>query len=127
MVGLSICRILPTGIRLWIPSRRMALRAGRDYLGDRGSAPLVSGKKIEVAHSHGHGYSHRAGSALLYSPNLTERFFGLSSGEAGAILEKLRNYRLRPVGAGVVEQDLTAYFAYCLYSSAICALAASPE
>ena len=40
-------------------------------------------------------FSHRAGSALLYASNLTERFFDLSSGEAGAILQKLRNYRIR--------------------------------
>ena len=73
MVGLSICGILPTWIRLWIPSRRMALRAGRDYLGHRGSEPLVSGEKIKVAHSRGHGYS-----------------LG-----AGAILQKLWNYRIR--------------------------------
>ena len=33
--------------------------------------------------------------ALLYAHNLTERFFDLSSGEAGAILQKLRNYRIR--------------------------------
>jgi hypothetical protein len=39
--------------------------------------------------------SSRAGSALLYAPNLTERFFDLSSGEAGVILQKLRNYRIR--------------------------------
>jgi len=36
-------------------------------------------------------------SALLYAPNLTGRFFDLSSGEAGAILQKLRNYRVRVV------------------------------
>ena len=40
-------------------------------------------------------FSHRASGALLYAPNLTERFFDLSSGEAGAILQKLRNYRIR--------------------------------
>ena len=34
-------------------------------------------------------------SALLYAPNLTERFFDLSSGEAGAVLQKLRNYGIR--------------------------------
>jgi hypothetical protein len=33
--------------------------------------------------------------ALLYAPNLTEGFFDLSSGEAGAILQKLRNYGVR--------------------------------
>jgi hypothetical protein len=32
---------------------------------------------------------------LLYAPNLTSAFFDLSSGEAGAILQKLRNYRVR--------------------------------
>lgn len=32
---------------------------------------------------------------LLYSENLTEHFFDLSSGEAGEILQKLRNYRIR--------------------------------
>lgn len=40
-------------------------------------------------------FSHRVSSALLYAPNLTNRFFDLSSGEAGAILQKLRNYRIR--------------------------------
>jgi len=33
--------------------------------------------------------------ALLYTANLTRGFFDLSSGEAGAILQKLRNYRIR--------------------------------
>jgi len=32
---------------------------------------------------------------LLYSENMTERFFDLSSGEAGEILQKLRNYHIR--------------------------------
>lgn len=40
-------------------------------------------------------FSNRARSALLYAPNLTAKFFDLSSGEAGAILQKLRNYRIR--------------------------------
>ena len=34
-------------------------------------------------------------SALLYPQNLTDAFFALSSGQAGAILQKLRNYRIR--------------------------------
>ncbi|WP_437685527.1 DUF4180 domain-containing protein [Sorangium sp. So ce176] len=33
--------------------------------------------------------------ALLHAPNLTAAFFDLSSGEAGAILQKLRNYWIR--------------------------------
>jgi hypothetical protein len=40
-------------------------------------------------------FSNRVKSALLYAPNLTGKFFDLSSGEAGAILQKLRNYRIR--------------------------------
>lgn len=40
-------------------------------------------------------FENRARSVLLYAENLTERFFDLSSGEAGAILQKFRNYRIR--------------------------------
>jgi hypothetical protein len=36
-----------------------------------------------------------AGAALLYAANLTPAFFDLSSGEAGAILQKLRQYHIR--------------------------------
>ena len=36
-----------------------------------------------------------ADAALLYPDNLTEAFFDLSSGQAGAILQKLRNYGVR--------------------------------
>ena len=32
---------------------------------------------------------------MLYSENLPDRFFDLSSGEAGAILQKFRNYNIR--------------------------------
>jgi uncharacterized protein DUF4180 len=39
--------------------------------------------------------SARARSALLYSDNLPDRFFDLSSGQAGEILQKLRTYRMR--------------------------------
>ena len=34
-------------------------------------------------------------SALLYPANVTPRFFDLSSGEAGLILDKLRRFRIR--------------------------------
>ncbi|WP_437618613.1 DUF4180 domain-containing protein [Sorangium sp. So ce1151] len=40
-------------------------------------------------------FSDRVGCALLYAANLTPAFFDLSSGEAGATLQKLRNYRIR--------------------------------
>ncbi|WP_438003674.1 DUF4180 domain-containing protein [Sorangium sp. So ce321] len=40
-------------------------------------------------------FSDRVGCALLYAANLTPAFFDLSSGEAGAMLQKLRNYEIR--------------------------------
>ena len=40
-------------------------------------------------------FSERIQSVILYAPNLPQRFFDLSSGEAGTILQKLRNYRIR--------------------------------
>ena len=40
-------------------------------------------------------FSSRALCALLYAKNLTDGFFDLSSGEAGAVLQKLRNYGVR--------------------------------
>ena len=40
-------------------------------------------------------FEHGTTRLLLYSENLTERFFDLSSGDAGEILQKLRNYHIR--------------------------------
>lgn len=40
-------------------------------------------------------FSARARRLLLHSTNLTPRFFDLSSREAGEVLQKLRNYRIR--------------------------------
>lgn len=40
-------------------------------------------------------FEHESRGLLLYSENLTERFFDLSSGDAGEILQKLRNYNIR--------------------------------
>ena len=40
-------------------------------------------------------FSASARVALLYPENLTPRFFDLSSGEAGEILDKLRRFRVR--------------------------------
>jgi len=72
-------------------------------------------------------FSHRAKAALLYAPNLTENFFDLSSGEAGAILQKLRNYRIRLAivcapgsvrfsnrfGEMLAEESRVGYFQVC--------------
>jgi len=40
-------------------------------------------------------FSARARVALLYPENLTPRFFDLSSGEAGEVLDKLRRFQVR--------------------------------
>lgn len=40
-------------------------------------------------------FSAKTDSAVLYQENLTAAFFDLSSGEAGEILQKFRNYRIR--------------------------------
>jgi hypothetical protein len=40
-------------------------------------------------------FEHSTRSVLLYAENLTERFFDLSSGEAGTVLQKLRNYHIK--------------------------------
>lgn len=40
-------------------------------------------------------FAERAGLALLYAANLPPKFFDLSSGDAGTILQKLRQYQVR--------------------------------
>ncbi|EYF01188.1 DUF4180 domain-containing protein [Chondromyces apiculatus] len=40
-------------------------------------------------------FSAKADVVLLYASNLTEDFFDLSSGQVGALLQKLRNYGIR--------------------------------
>jgi hypothetical protein len=49
-------------------------------------------------------YEHETNLILLHAANLTEHFFDLSSGEAGEILQKLRNYRVRL--AVVTDEDV---------------------
>jgi hypothetical protein len=58
---------------------------GARYLADAGDV----GRLIEDCFSSG------ARSALLYADNLPRKFFDLSSGQAGLILQKLRSYRVR--------------------------------
>ncbi len=48
-----------------------------------------AGRLVEACFANG------AHAALLYAANLTPGFFDLSTGEAGAILQKLQNYRIR--------------------------------
>ena len=47
---------------------------------------------------------------LLYSENLTGKFFDLSSGEAGEVLQKLRNYNIQLAVVRAPDQHLSQYF-----------------
>jgi hypothetical protein len=55
-------------------------------------------------------FEHGARALLLYSENLSERFFDLSSGEAGEILQKLRNYHIRLAVVGSPDLRLSSRF-----------------
>jgi hypothetical protein len=50
---------------------------------------------LNSANSHAAKINH---ADVLYSENLPPAFFDLSSGVAGAILQKLRNYKIRLAG-----------------------------
>lgn len=70
---------------------------------DEGGLKVVEGVPGEAFMASAHDvdrlieacFSERANAALLYAANLPPAFFDLSSGEAGEILQKLRNYRIR--------------------------------
>lgn len=69
--------------------------------------------------------------ALLYAPNLTPHFFDLSSGEAGEILQKLQNYRLRlavvcPPGTVTLSHHFQALLAEAQHGSAFGVFADRP-
>ena len=66
------------------------------------------GSAEDVAEIIGACFGNKAPSVLLYAENLTEHFFDLSSGEAGIILQKFRNYHIRlavVVREGTVSQS----------------------
>jgi hypothetical protein len=73
---------------------RIAEAAGQKAVEGPPDAALMT-KPDDVSRVIEACFSARALSALLYARNLTPAFFDLSSGEAGAILQKLRNYRIR--------------------------------
>lgn len=51
-------------------------------------------------------YYHGVDAVLLYPENMPDGFFDLSSGQAGEILQKLRNYRIRLAIVGSAERDV---------------------
>ena len=72
---------------------------GARYLADAGDV----GRLIEDCFSSG------ARSALLYADNLPHKFFDLSSGQAGIILQKLRTYRVRLAVVAPKERVVTTH------------------
>ncbi len=72
---------------------------GARYLADADDV----GRLIEDCFSSG------ARSALLYADNLPRKFFDLSSGQAGLILQKLRSYRVRLAVVAPKERVVTTH------------------
>jgi hypothetical protein len=54
-------------------------------------------------------FSAGARTALLHADNLPRKFFDLSSGQAGIILQKLRSYRVRLAVVAPKERVLTSH------------------
>jgi uncharacterized protein DUF4180 len=76
---------------------------GKYFIEGNASQPLLQHadditKLIETC------FNNQTKRVLLYSENLTDRFFDLSSLEAGEILQKFRNYKIRL--AVVVEHSM---------------------
>ena len=66
--------------------------------------PLFSSPD-DVADVIGHCAGEHVSRLLFYPENLTMRFFELGSGEAGAILQKFRNYHVRVALVVPSERD----------------------
>jgi hypothetical protein len=80
---------MPPGMDL-----RLVERDGKQFLEGPAGKPLIRevGDAVQIVEAC---LNHRANRVLLYTENLTERFFDLSSREAGEILQKFRNYHIR--------------------------------
>jgi hypothetical protein len=72
----------------------LVTRDNKDILEGPQGSPLLR-TEDDTVDLIGACFEHRTRAVLLYAENLTERFFDLSSGEAGAILQKLQNYGIR--------------------------------
>jgi hypothetical protein len=73
---------------------RLVERSDKQFLEGPAGEPLLRevGDAVQLVEAC---LNQRANRVLLYAENLTERFFDLSSREAGEILQKLRNYHIR--------------------------------
>lgn len=69
-------------------------RNGKRFLAGAAAQPMLR-ETIDTAKLIEACFNQQTKRLLLYAENLTDHFFDLSSGEAGTILQKLRNYRIR--------------------------------
>lgn len=69
-------------------------KPGQRFLAGARGQPLIT-RADDISMVLEACYSHGVDRILLYPEHLPARFFDLSSGEAGAVLQKLRNYHLR--------------------------------
>ena len=72
----------------------LSARGDQTFLEGAPQTPLLQSAD-DVVDLIGACFEHNVRTVLLYAENLPDRFFDLSSGEAGTILQKLRNYRIR--------------------------------
>jgi hypothetical protein len=72
----------------------LVTKGEKSFLEGPSATPLLRSTD-DVIDLIGSCFEHGTHSVLLYAENLTERFFDLSSGEAGAILQKFRNYHIK--------------------------------
>lgn len=77
-------------------------KAGQQYAAGTAGEKLMR-KQEDIVDVIGLCFGYDVSRLLLYADNLPDRFFDLRSGEAGEILQKLRNYRIRL--AAVLSQD----------------------
>ena len=73
---------------------RVITAGSRKVIAGTPNAPLLR-TADDVVELIGLCMEHSARAVLLHDENMPEHFFDLSSGEAGAILQKLRNYHIR--------------------------------
>jgi hypothetical protein len=67
---------------------------GHQFLEGTPGQPLL-GRLEDLSSVIGACFEHAVHALLLYPENMTEHFFDLSSGQAGEVLQKLRNYQIR--------------------------------
>jgi hypothetical protein len=90
---------------------------GRTFVEGAPGRPLI-GRPEDSTLAIGVCFEQGANALLLYPENLSGRFFDLSSGEAGEILQKLRNYNIRLAVVRTPELKMSSRFGELLADEA---------